>query len=64
MEQIVERVTKNRLTNRTTTSDTRTIEEKRIATGEGRKTSTEEAEERKRQHRDPQAPGPKAYKTS
>ena len=59
MEQIVERVVRNRPTTRTTTSDTRTTEERRITTGEGRKASTEETQERKGQQRDLRAPGPK-----
>ena len=48
MEQIVERVMRNRHTNRTTTPDTRTIEEIRFATGEGRKASKEKTQTRER----------------
>ena len=48
MEQIVERVMRNKHTNRTTTPDKRTTEEIRFATGEGRKTSKEKTQTREK----------------
>ena len=48
MEQIVKRLMRNRPTTRTTTSDTRTIEGRRIATGEGSEASTEKFQRRER----------------
>ena len=48
MEQIVKRVMRNRPTTRNTTSDTRTTEGRRIATGEGREALTEKTQKRER----------------